>query len=344
MTNQKAPEAPNYEHQRAIMEGERNASLDAYSRVVYLTQTESRIYEAGFTNGWNRLAALVEAQQPAPSAAAETAQQDAACVGPCDRAPSGWLCTRQHGHDGPCAAEPTLSARSDEWVEGYAAGVRDGRKDALRTHQPSPTPQADESPIPADYGGEPRIGCGLEGAHPKIVWIANTAYAMRNMHALDSTWRGQLITMAAAANFVAKQIAALEPAPQADSQPAPDVDLIARGMRWEECEALMKEACAQAGVQWDEEKEPQSIAINVMQRLANAAHKVGFKLGLERMAAARAPADSVTAPAGGSVAWPVSTVPLRELGVELRKVLYCLGRRPHPTSPGGRQRSADDSG
>lgn len=58
-------EAPSYEHQRAIMEGERNASLDAYSRVVYLTQTESRIYEAAFTNGWNRLAALVEAQQPA---------------------------------------------------------------------------------------------------------------------------------------------------------------------------------------------------------------------------------------------------------------------------------------
>lgn len=86
--------------------------------------------------------------------------------------------------------------------------------------------------------------------------------------------------------------AAPTPAAQADSQPAPDVDLIARGMRWEECEALMKEACAQAGVQWDEEKEPQSIAINVMQRLANAAHKVGFTLGKERMAAARTPADS----------------------------------------------------
>lgn len=87
--------------------------------------------------------------------------------------------------------------------------------------QPSPTPQADESPIPADYGGEPRIGCGLEGAHQKIEWIANTAYAMRNMHTLDSAWRGQLITMAAAANFVAKQIAALEPTPQTASQPAP---------------------------------------------------------------------------------------------------------------------------
>jgi hypothetical protein len=45
-----------YEHQRAIMEGERNASLDAYSRVIYLTGAESQLYEAGFTNGWQRAA------------------------------------------------------------------------------------------------------------------------------------------------------------------------------------------------------------------------------------------------------------------------------------------------
>ena len=45
---------PSYEHQRAIMEGERNASLDAYSRVIYLTGAESQLYEAGFTNGWQR--------------------------------------------------------------------------------------------------------------------------------------------------------------------------------------------------------------------------------------------------------------------------------------------------
>lgn len=45
---------PSNEHQRAIMEAERNASLGAYSRVVYLTGAESRLYEAGFTNGWDR--------------------------------------------------------------------------------------------------------------------------------------------------------------------------------------------------------------------------------------------------------------------------------------------------
>lgn len=69
--------------------------------------------------------------------------------GVCDKAPAGWLCTRQHGHEGPCAAEPTLSARSDEWVEGYAAGVRDGWKDALRTQQAAHTPQEDGQPSPA---------------------------------------------------------------------------------------------------------------------------------------------------------------------------------------------------
>ncbi len=71
-----------------------------------------------------------------------------------------------------------------------------------------------------------------------------------------------------------------------------DVDLIARGMRWEDCEALMKEACAQAGVAWGEDEKPQSIAINVMMRVANAAHKAGFELGKKRMAAARDQQDA----------------------------------------------------
>lgn len=25
---------------------------------------------------------------------------------PCDLAPSGWVCTREYGHEGPCAAWP----------------------------------------------------------------------------------------------------------------------------------------------------------------------------------------------------------------------------------------------
>lgn len=126
-------------------------------------------------------------------------------------------------------------------------------------------------------------------AGPVVPPEAITASVMRD----DGGERPAFCLMAAyrsekdAMDALATLAAAPTPAAQADSPPSPEVDLIARGMRWEECEALMKEACAQAGVQWDEEKEPQSIAINVMQRLANAAHKVGFTLGKERMAAAR---------------------------------------------------------
>ena len=54
------PEALAHERDRAIMEGERNASLDAYSRVVLLTSAESRLYDAAFTNGWDRCAAHVQ--------------------------------------------------------------------------------------------------------------------------------------------------------------------------------------------------------------------------------------------------------------------------------------------
>lgn len=76
----------------------------------------------------------------------------------------------------------------------------------------------------------------------------------------------------------------------------PDVDLIARGMGWDQTEALMKEACAEAGVEWGEEKKPQSIAINVMQRLANKAHKVGFTLGMERILESQVPQEPVKEP------------------------------------------------
>lgn len=72
-------------------------------------------------------------------------------------------------------------------------------------------------------------------------------------------------------------------------------DLIARGMSWVDAEALMREACAQAGVTWDDDKQPQDIAINVMQRLANAAHKAGFKLALARSALAARSTDGAVA-------------------------------------------------
>ncbi|CAN7339688.1 hypothetical protein LJR074_001928 [Acidovorax sp. LjRoot74] len=78
--------------------------------------------------------------------------------GPCDKAPSGWLCTRAHGHDGPCAATPTLSERSDDWVAGYAAGVNDGRADALRASHgqaPAQPEVADECKRCSGSGEDP---------------------------------------------------------------------------------------------------------------------------------------------------------------------------------------------
>lgn len=66
--------AQDSEHQMAIMQGERNASLDAYSRVAYLTGAESRLYEVGFTNGWDRRDRLAShGQAPAQAAPAAVA-------------------------------------------------------------------------------------------------------------------------------------------------------------------------------------------------------------------------------------------------------------------------------
>ena len=75
--------AQDFEHQRAIMEGERNASLDAYSRVVHLTSAESRLYESAFTSGWDRRDRLAfygqaPAPQPPTAQAAQCVLEDAA--------------------------------------------------------------------------------------------------------------------------------------------------------------------------------------------------------------------------------------------------------------------------
>ena len=54
-----------YEHKRAIMESERNASLDSFNYDARLTLTEERLYETGFTNGWQRCEAMgAPAQAP----------------------------------------------------------------------------------------------------------------------------------------------------------------------------------------------------------------------------------------------------------------------------------------
>lgn len=61
-------------------------------------------------------------------------------------------------------------------------------------------------------------------------------------------------------------------------------DLIARGMGWEETVKVCRESCEQAGFKWDNIT---PTALNVLQRTANNAHKLGFKLALSRVASAQ---------------------------------------------------------
>lgn len=56
-----------YEHQRAIMEGERNESLQLRQIAMQHTLREDRAFEAGFTNGWERRAALAATPPASPS-------------------------------------------------------------------------------------------------------------------------------------------------------------------------------------------------------------------------------------------------------------------------------------
>lgn len=219
-------------------------------------QVDAIVYacrQAGDDSTYAVVNAALQAHQPAPSAAAnlhpktaDLVQRFAAALADKLAAAEkkygysdGWaspdwmdecrLCLREHlfkGDPRDVAAYCAFLWHHGESTALPSEVVEDRVKEfeQLFPARKSSTPQADESPIPADYGGEPRTDCGLEGAYPKIVWIANTLYAMRHMHTLDSTWRGQLVTMAATANFVAKQIAAVKNMPQADSQPAPPTE------------------------------------------------------------------------------------------------------------------------
>jgi hypothetical protein len=35
----------------------------------------------------------------------------------CTKPPPGWRCTREEGHDGPCAAEPLTCGKTEGWCE-----------------------------------------------------------------------------------------------------------------------------------------------------------------------------------------------------------------------------------
>ena len=105
-------ENTNTERDRAIMEGERNASLDAYSRVVLLTSAESRLYEAAFTNGWDRCAAHVQKPAEIEHVAGDVSK---------------------HGAELDTSQQPA-PAYETGWKDGYKHG-------AWSTQQPAPTTQ-----------------------------------------------------------------------------------------------------------------------------------------------------------------------------------------------------------
>lgn len=62
-----------------------------------------------------------------------------------------------------------------------------------------------------------------------------------------------------------------------------EIDLIARGMRWADAQALIETAMEQAGIDAEGRAEIQPLGWNICHRTATAAHKAGFTLGMERM-------------------------------------------------------------
>ena len=75
MTNQQgAPDAlTDFERRHAIRQGYEIAASDGYfeARPQIDSNDRRKVFQAGFERGWDRHAALVEAQQPAPSAASK---------------------------------------------------------------------------------------------------------------------------------------------------------------------------------------------------------------------------------------------------------------------------------
>jgi hypothetical protein len=54
--------------------------------------------------------------------------------GACDRPPSGWLCSRQKSHEGPCAARPEVAQPEGRGIELAAQWVQQRLDDFVREH------------------------------------------------------------------------------------------------------------------------------------------------------------------------------------------------------------------
>ena len=155
-----------HERDRAIMEGERNASLDAYSRVVLLTSAESRLYEAAFTNGWDRCAAHVQKPAEIEHVAGDVSKN--------------WA-------ESNMSTQPATQQEAQEPVAWYVTGcdqlMGEGEAKAEARHiggtaramplytapKPSPTPQADSQPALPEITAD---------CHPNLI-----AAELRRLHA-----------------------------------------------------------------------------------------------------------------------------------------------------------------
>lgn len=62
-----------------------------------------------------------------------------------------------------------------------------------------------------------------------------------------------------------------------------EIDLTHRGMAWQEADQLIRECIAQAGLSWGN---PKPMTVNILHRVANAAHRAGFSLVLKRLSCA----------------------------------------------------------
>ncbi len=241
-----AAPAMGYEHQCAIMEDERRASLDAFDPDASLTRTEERLYETAFTNGWDR---AMRAAQPAGAQQTGTA----GLVGALEDAQRAINSMK---------VEAETAAQGDEQMmleacetisnEGLQAGM--AIRAALASHGKAPAQAA----APAHAGEYPALVCDYCGALTPDPWHSSGMLhgkMSKHIHSCDACWRG-----------------AAQPAPvrgtPADLPPLPDPDLRDVGT-------------TPGGIK------------EFLRGYATEYAKAAL--------AARAPADSVTAPAGGEI-------------------------------------------
>lgn len=119
-------------------------------------------------------------------------------------------------HEGSEAAFTQIKMLFD----AYAIGIYEAALEAVNA----------KVAIPAEYGGVPLPGCGLEGAQAKLEWAANTLFAIKDKlmrgEPIERCWDTQAITMASAIYFVAKQIAAANAQEGNDTQRLNDMEMM----------------------------------------------------------------------------------------------------------------------